>query len=166
MNKKAAVIAGRLNSELVELNRVADRILKEWEKAKDSGDEYYIDAIAFNIHSFYTGLERIFQKIASGIDESMPAGSNWHHELLLQMASEIPGVRPPVISEETKNILEDYLGFRHIVRNIYSYKINPDKIEVLVKKLPDALMRINNEIEALSIYLQNLKIPANNSDRF
>jgi len=29
MNKKAAVIAGRLNSELIELNRIADRILKE-----------------------------------------------------------------------------------------------------------------------------------------
>ncbi len=42
-------------------------------------------------------------------------------------------------------------------------KINPEKIEVLVKKLPNALMKINNEIEALSIYLQNLKIPANNN---
>ena len=31
------------------------------------------------------------------------------------------------------------------------------------KKLPDALMKINNEIEALSIYLQNLKILANNN---
>ena len=163
MNKKAAVIAGRLNSELTELNRVADRILKEWERAKTSGDEYYIDAVAFNINSFYTGLERIFQKIASGIDESMPSGSSLHYELLLQMASEIPGVRPPVISEEIKNILEDYLGFRHIVRNIYSYKINPEKIEVLVKKLPDALTKINNEIKALSIYLQNLKTSADNN---
>ncbi|RZD17121.1 MAG: hypothetical protein EVJ46_02505 [Candidatus Acididesulfobacter guangdongensis] len=79
------------------------------------------------------------------------------------MASEIPGVRPPVISEETKNILEDYLGFRHIVLNIYSYKIHPEKIEILVKKLPNALTKINNEIEAVSIYLQNLKISANNN---
>ncbi len=161
MNKKAAVIAGRLNSELIEINKIGDRILKQWEKAKTNDDEHYVDAAAFNIQSFYTGLERIFQKIASGIDESMPSGSNWHHELLLQMASEIPGVRPPVISEELKNVLEDYLGFMHIVRNIYSYKINPEKVEVLVKKLPDALMKINTEIESISIHLQNSKKPEN-----
>jgi hypothetical protein len=40
----------------------------------------------------------------------------------MQMADEVLNVRPAVISEEVRQWLDDYRGFRHIVRNVYTYK--------------------------------------------
>jgi hypothetical protein len=46
------------------------------------------------------------------------------------MATEIPQVRPAVISEAIYKQLDDYRGFRHDVRNVYTYKFDPAKNSV------------------------------------
>lgn len=50
-------------------------------------DDYYLDSVALNLHGFYSGLERVFEKVASTIDGSVPSAANWHRELLNQMAT-------------------------------------------------------------------------------
>lgn len=49
-------------------------------------------AIALNLHSFYTGVERIFEAIARRIDYWKPIGEQWHRQLLNQMSLDIPQV--------------------------------------------------------------------------
>lgn len=58
--------------------------------------------------------------ISEAIDGEKPAGENWHLSLLQQMSNDIPGVRPAVISEKSFDLLNEYRGFRHVVRNIYT----------------------------------------------
>ncbi|MCX5643956.1 MAG: hypothetical protein NTZ17_04625 [Phycisphaerae bacterium] len=70
-----------------------------WQRARLSADDYYLDAVALNLHGFYGGLERIFERIATVVDGARPSGEHWHQALLRQMAEEMPGVRPAVISE-------------------------------------------------------------------
>lgn len=48
-------------------------------------------------------------------------GADWHRDLLLQMSAAIDGVRPPVISQETRFCLDESRGFRHGVRNLYTF---------------------------------------------
>ena len=43
------------------------------------------------------------------------------------MAEEITEVRPAVISGSVRFGLEEYRGFRHIVRNVYTYNFDSDK---------------------------------------
>jgi hypothetical protein len=93
--------------------------------------------VALNLHSFYTALERVFELIAANVDQTRPKADNWHQELLRQMAFEIELVRPPVISKEMRNILDEYRGFRHVVRNVYSYHLSQAKMAPLVNKLPE-----------------------------
>ncbi len=57
-----------------------------------------LDGVALNLHGFYAGVERIFEEIAREIDGSLPAGPEWHRDLLLQMSAEVAGTRPPVIA--------------------------------------------------------------------
>ena len=54
----------------------------------------------------------------------MPQGFNWHQVLLEQMTNEIPDIRPAVISEVTYEALDEYRGFRHVVRNIYAFQLD------------------------------------------
>jgi len=75
-------LAGRIRQDLNDLDAVCSRVDAIWRRYQDSGDEYYIDAAALNVHDFYAGLERIFEAIARRIDQSMPEGPHWHEDLL------------------------------------------------------------------------------------
>lgn len=50
------------------------------------------------LHSFYNGLENIFNIIAKNIDSSVPTGNKSHQELLHQMAIK-NSMRDEIINE-------------------------------------------------------------------
>jgi hypothetical protein len=101
-------LAKRLRDEIIELERLSARVMQAWERAQRSGDDYYLDSVALNLHGFYSGLERIFLLIAEGLDNSVPQGDNWHQALLLQMVQDTLPIRPAVISQETLKNLGEY----------------------------------------------------------
>jgi uncharacterized protein YukE len=65
-------LSERIQSEVVDLESVIDRIQEGWQRSKRSGDDFYLDSVALNLHGFYSGLERIFELIASSVDSSKP----------------------------------------------------------------------------------------------
>ncbi len=157
MNKAGALLAARIISELKELSVLAKRAEQGLKKAKEKNDDYYFDSVALNLHSIYSGLERIFERIATAIDSSLPSGTNWHRELLNQMAIEVPGIRPAVISSDLKEKLEEYRGFRHVVRNVYTYRLKPEKIEGLVSMLNTVMAKVETDITGFANFLQSIE---------
>ena len=148
--------AGRIRTELQELARVVERATRIWQQAMVSTDDYYVDATALNLHGFYAGIERVLEIIADGIDRVKPSIPRWHQELLRQMAAEIPGVRPPVLSLETRDRLDRYRGFRHVVRNVYTFNFDVGQIEVLIKQLPSTLEQVSREMLGFADFLEQL----------
>ncbi|WP_448573870.1 ribonuclease toxin HepT-like protein [Trichothermofontia sp.] len=106
-----------IRQKLAELGQIVDRITTIRQRIETTEDEFYLDAIALNLHSFYTCLEQIFEAIARTIGEGMPTGTHWHQQLLLQMSVAVPTVRPAVISQASRRWLDTYRSFRHVVRN-------------------------------------------------
>jgi hypothetical protein len=147
-------VAGRIRQELQELEQVVARTEHIWQQAAVSTDDYYVDATALNLHSFYAGLEHIFEIIAEGIDRVKPVGANWHQELLRQIGAEIPSVRPAVLSSEMRSKLDRYRGFRHVVRNVYTFHLDPEQIEVLVRQLPSTAAQVAQELAAFASFLE------------
>jgi hypothetical protein len=103
-------------------------------------------AIASVLHSFYNGLENIFLAIAKGIDAGVPTGSQWHRNLLTQMAKPT-STREPVLTIEITQRLADYLGFRHFYRHSYSFFLDWGELEKLVKTLTEVWTQTKAEIE-------------------
>jgi hypothetical protein len=66
------------------------------------------------------------------------------------MAAAVRGIRPPVLSEEQAQALQPYLGFRHIVRNIYTENLIPSRIGDLVRLLPDLWPGIRRHLMAFA----------------
>jgi len=155
MKRQYLTLVSRIRDELQEIEQIINRTQAGWEKTVETNDELYLDGVALNLHSFYTALERVFQLIAANIDQASNANrENWHQELLRQMASEIELVRPPVISKETRDMLDEYRGFRHVVRNVYSFHLSKTKIEPLVQKLPQVFKTLKKEIEDFLLFLE------------
>lgn len=154
MKKKFLALASRIRDELDEIQEIVHRARAGWERYQSTGDDFYLDSVAFNLHSFYTGLERIFELISINVEQSKPDGQNWHQELLRQMAVEIEHIRPPVISRDTRFRLDEYRGFRHVVRNIYAFRLSPTRIKPLVDNLPEVWERTKEEIERFLLFIE------------
>ena len=152
------VSAERIRRGLEELERVVMRVRRAVEaSAGDSGDsDLYWDAIALNLHDFYTGIERLLRHIAAQVDGHLPAGSEWHRELLRQMATQLPRIRPAVFSNETIKRLDEYLRFRHVVRNIYAFELDPQRMRPLVEALAGDFARVQGELALFIDFLEEL----------
>lgn len=144
MRKKYLILCQNINNELEEINKAVQRAKKAWEFAQKKDEILYLDSLALNLHSFYNGIERIFERVAENIDEFKPGNINWHQEILNQMTLEVPNVRPALISQDLKEKLDEYRAFRHVVRNIYSHNFKVDKM----KNLIESIDKIYNEIES------------------
>lgn len=154
MRNELQALADRIRRELSELERVLTRIREGWQRARQTGDDYYLDSVALNLHGFYSGVERIFTLIAETIDGVLPQGENWHMLLLQQMTGDRPPFRPAVISEDVARRLNEYRGFRHVVRNVYTYHFDPDKVGELVRSAPDLFAQLNAELQAFASFLE------------
>ena len=152
MNEEALV--SRLEQELAEIQEVVSQTSKFIEKIHQTDDQDYFEAIvsalALNLHSFYTGAERAFVEIARKIDVSLPEGPQWHQQLLVQMVSEIPGVRLPVISAQTQHEMDEFRRFRHVVRSNYAYKLDSDQVLKLAAKLPQCSQLLNRDCQGFA----------------
>lgn len=156
MNPQAIILSAKVHSELSALKLVVERTLQAWQKASQQADDFYLDSVALNLHSFYSGLERIFEKLASTIDGTMSSAANWHQELLVQMQTEIPSIRPAVISSRLKESLDEYRGFRHVVRNTYSYQIKAEKLRLLVENLNETFILASEELNGFTGFLNEI----------
>jgi hypothetical protein len=145
-------VAGRIRQELPALERVAQRAESSLGDARH-GDDRYVDAAALNLHAFYSGVERLFGLVARQVDESIPEGANWHSDLLRQMAAPIAGVRPPVLTADLQTRLDRYRGFRHVVRNVYTYNLDTALVGLLVDELPETRRALAIELTTFADFL-------------
>lgn len=100
------------------------------------------------LHSFYNGLENIFEIIAKNIDGNVPTGNKSHQELLHQMARE-NSIRNEIIDEDLYLKLREYATFRHFYRHAYSFQLNWEKMRPLVDNVQITWKEIKNSLENL-----------------
>ena len=150
-------IAAELKAELERLERLEndmERVFREVSKQKAFEDVFY-ESLALKLHNFYTGCERIFQIIASELNCSLPSDYDWHKRLLERMTMQREE-RPAVISKETARFLEEYLAFRHVVRNIYGYELDPQRIDPLLARSKKVFEQFHAEVCQFITWLRNL----------
>ncbi len=158
MNAAWRELAERIRDEAADLDRTVRRAALAWDQGKiaASGQDFYLDSVALNLHSFYGGVERVFELVARHVDGLSPTGESWHRDLSQAMAQDRPGRRPAVISMQTAQSLDGYRRFRHLVRNVYATNLVSGKMEGLIVGLPDLWDTIRQEFLAFAAYLDDL----------
>ncbi len=76
-------------------------------KIKDKPDFITARAAGSILHDFYSGAEKMFEKIALNVDNNMPQGEDWHIKLLLQMTQNVTGKRDSLIDSELLQNLKE-----------------------------------------------------------
>lgn len=151
-------LVARIHQELNDLERVVARAERGIEAARQRPEDQdlYIDSAALNLHDFYAGLERIFQQIGATVDGNIPAGNDWHQKLLRQMEKDLPDLRPPVLSAGSVAMLDEFLRFRHVLRNIYAFQFDPDQVAWLVRQMRITWLQVKIELLAFADILEQI----------
>ena len=147
----------RISDERSKIEETLKKIEERLEKIKKAPVEYREEietTIAKNLVDCYRGMENIFRRIALDVDLRMPDGSRWHKELLTQMTEPQAEQRPPVISQETFEILEELLEFRHAFNNIYGKELVYERTERNAKQIAELFSSLPKEIDTFIVYLE------------
>lgn len=154
LNKKEIpVLVAEINDELTKLEKLVNRLATQQGRVDD---EEISESAALRLHNFYTGCERIFKLIATEVNGVLSQSLDWHKRLLNQVALEVAGIRPAVISAETRKALEELLNFRHVVRNIYAYELKSERVEELVKLTIALFPKFAKEIKVFTAFLMDV----------
>lgn len=151
----------RLKREILEETSNLRTLEKEMEGLQASlalayPSTYDLRAAGSILHDFYRGIETVFRRIAYELNGGLPAGEDWHKQLLIDMSLEIDEVRPAVISKTLREHLDEYLGFRHVFRNVYGFLLIKDRIITLSTDLPRVLDQVEKELSYFCDYLETL----------
>ena len=138
----------RLQVAIAEVDQVVAEVYRLLEKYLQTPDPDFLPAIAMNLQSLYTGIERMMVAVALSCEQVVPEGKNWHRLLLEQMGREVPQIRPPLVSDSVQTQLDELRRFRHVVRSIYSFTLDPDLLLPIAERLSDWYGSFQQDLEA------------------
>lgn len=165
-NDRAAIIKAVIRGIHQEASLLEDTclqiapLIKEVEGITKEAGIFYNRAAGSVLHDFYTGLEKIFCDISNKINGGLPKGEDWHIKLLRNMAEQ-NARRPTVISSGLMEELKEYLGFRHLFRNIYGAQLDWSKLKELLMKLQGDIWPKTKE--ALELFIKKVQEGARTS---
>lgn len=107
------------------------------------------------VHDYYTGVEKVLERIASEFDGGVPAGRAWHRELLEAMALSLPALRPAVLSDNSFRMLEEFLRFRHLFRHVYGFELEWSRLQPLLAKMPRAWSAVQSDFRNFLVFLED-----------
>lgn len=140
--------ARRLAAEIEHELEHLEQLREELAAAPRDDDTFTLRARGSMLHDFYSGIERVFIRIAEELNGGVPQGEQWHRQLVTDMSLEIPEVRPAVIEPELARELGDYLRFRHVFRNVYGSLLEAGRMRPLDERLPAVLATFRTQVRA------------------
>jgi hypothetical protein len=158
MPERFRVLAAGIRAEFPTLREAVAHAVEATRRSRSDAEnaEFLVEAAAFSVHSAYTAVERIFLDIARVVDQSAPSGADWHRDLVRQMNLEPSDLRPAVLSDEAVAQLQPIVRFRHLVRNVYSSSLDPERVAENVARLADVETILLRDLLAFADWLEGV----------
>jgi hypothetical protein len=126
--KDALTLAALIRSALAAVDRL-ESYISQFDQNNLSRAE--LDSLGYSLHNIYNALENSFEQISLSFENNVRDRTRWHRELLEKMFLDIKPLRPAVLPEQLRSLLGDLLGFRHLFRHAYEFKIDQAKTVAL-----------------------------------
>lgn len=148
---KYSTLLGYFDKQLV----VMDRLYKDSVDIDVSNYERRF-MFAMKVQQFYTALEDLLKQIANSFENHLDTMTNFYKELLIRMNTEIPKIRPAVISHQNYIFLDKLRAFRHFIRHAYDCELNENELLLIQKKLEEDYPFLQTELQSFRSFVQRL----------
>jgi uncharacterized protein YutE (UPF0331/DUF86 family) len=111
---------------------------------------------AMRTQQFYTALEDLFKQIAKSFENHIDSMTNFHKEMLIRMATEVPKMRPAIISKESLILLDKIRAFRHFIPHAYDCELDEKELRLIQTKLIDDYHTVDKDLQTFSHYIKKL----------
>jgi len=111
---------------------------------------------AMRIQQFYTSIEDLFKQIAKSFENHIENMSHFHKELLIRMNTEVPAVRPSVISKESLLLLDKVRAFRHFIRHAYDCELSESELLIIQDRLKKEFSLVESDLQKFRLFIQDL----------
>ena len=150
-------LAARIRLEVERLGQQGVRASATFGQASSIQDrERALELAAYEMATYYSGLERVFEAIANDVDRAPVSGPSWHQELLDRMRVPLKGRRPPVIGPATGRSLDGLLRFRHVMRSIYAFDLDFARIAEIGDVFATTALDVERELLIFASFLEAL----------
>ncbi|MEL6552459.1 MAG: nucleotidyltransferase domain-containing protein [Cyanobacteria bacterium J06621_11] len=110
-------------------------------------------ATAGYIEDFYSGCERLAERVAVTLDGGLPEGKSWHQQLLTQVSKPGGRNRPPLWDQTLLSNLDQYRSFRHRVRHLYNIDLDDEKVLELARQIPSLFIQVKQSVNRFNLWL-------------
>ncbi len=105
---------------------------------------------------FYTAIEALFKQIAKSFENHLETMTNFHREMLLRMKTEVPKIRPAVISSQSFALLNKVRAFRDFILHAYDCELDEDELRLVQSKLIKEYAHVENDLQNFRSYIKKL----------
>lgn len=152
-DNKYLALKTRIEDEMTSIEDTISTINKVFEQMEGVSDFIIAPALASYIADFYTGCERISERVAAYLDGGLPTSKDWHFELLKQVAEPGGNNRPPLWSGALLLELDEYRKFRHLERHIYKIELKPERVIILAENIEPVFNKIKSSVNIFCSWL-------------
>lgn len=149
-----------IEDEMAALEQVTNVLATLLAQADTIPEIALVPALASYITDFYTGCERIGERVAIALDGGIPEGSNWHEQLLRQLADSGEEGRPPLWQGSLLLDLNEYRKFRHFDRHRYKAELKLDRVLELANQVLPTYQKIRQAIVDFNQWLIRQSSPS------
>lgn len=111
---------------------------------------------ALKTQQFYTALEDLFKQIAKAFENHIESSETFHKELLVRMNTDVPKMRPKVLSTQAMLFLDKLRAFRHFIRHAYDCELDTHELQIIEDKLKSDFKFVEHDLQQFRQYLEEL----------
>ena len=95
--------------------------------ARIEPDEFDHVALAYTISNLYRIMEDYFTRVAKRFENQIES-QTWHRDLLRRMTTQIPEIRPAVLTLDQAAAIDQLRSFRHVFRHMYQQDLDTERL--------------------------------------
>lgn len=111
---------------------------------------------AMRTQQFYTALEDLFKQIAKSFENHIENMSHFHKELLTRMNTDIPGIRPAIITQKSLLFLDKIRAFLQFIRHAYDCELDENELRIIQKKLQMDYPHVEDNLQTFRLFIEAL----------
>lgn len=138
------------------LGLLADEVVRIDPGPDATADRGTLAIVAIDLHSYYTTIESLLERIMVALEGAAPTGPAAHTELLRHAQRALPSLRPAILSSAQREDLDELRRFRHFFRHAYALELRQDKLRRALDPFAGLHRRVDDDLAAFGAFLGSL----------